>query len=342
MRLVLAVMCRFCIMLAVSVLLGASGFGGQSGPVDEADKAAAAKAPASQVNPPPSTGDADSIISPDDTLDVFVMDAPDLTRQYRVSPAGTVVFPLLAAPLKAAGLTPSEFADVLAKQLRDESIVMRANVVVSISSSRDKSVSITGAVRHPQLVPVFGHSTLLDVLSQAQGLQDDASNICVVSRGNIGMQATGATERVQTVDLKKLMQSGDPAYNLFVYPGDHVTVPRAGIVYVVGAVHRPGGFPIKSAKDGMSVMQALAMAEDMTSTAIKSKAVLIRVDATAEHGRKQMPLSMSDILAGKAPDPLMQEDDILYIPDSSAKKAMHRTIDAAIQVATGVAIYGRY
>jgi polysaccharide biosynthesis/export protein len=164
----------------------------------------------------------------------------------------------------------------------------------------------------------------------------------VISRGNIGLQATGATDRVQTVDLKKLMQSGDPAFNLNIYPGDHVTVPRAGVIYVVGAVHKPGGFPLRSAKDGLSVMQALAMAEDMTSTAIKSKAVLIRIDATATHGRSQTPLSMNDILAGKAPDPLLQEDDILYIPDSAAKKAMHRTVDAAIQVATGLAIYGRY
>jgi polysaccharide export outer membrane protein len=239
-------------------------------------------------------------------------------------------------------MTTSAFAEALAKQLHDEGIVTRANIVVSISASRDKSVAITGAVRMPQLYPVYGHTTLLDLISQAQGLVEDASNICVVSRGNLGMQSSGAIDRVQTVDLKKLMQSGDPAYNLNIYPGDHVTVPRAGIVYVVGAVHRPGGFPIKSAKDGMSVMQVLAMAEDMTSTAIKSKAVLIRVDATAEHGRKQMPLSMNDILAGKAPDPILQEDDILYIPDSAAKKAMHRTMDAVIQVATGIAIYGRY
>lgn len=291
---------------------------------------------------PTGTPDGESIISPDDTLDIFVMDATDLTRQYRVSPAGTVTFPLLSAPLKAAGMTTSDFADLLAQQLHDEGIVMRANIVVSIVSSRDKAVAITGAVRMPQLYPVYGHTTLLDVISQAQGLLDDASNICVVSRGNIGMQTSGATDRVQTVDLKKLMQSGDPAYNLYIYPGDHVTVPKAGIIYVVGAVHKPGGFPIKSAKDGMTVMQALAMAEDMTSTAIKSKAVLIRVDATAEHGRKQLPINMSDLLAGKAPDPVLQEDDILYIPDSAAKKALHRTMDAAIQVATGIAIYGRY
>ena len=46
-----------------------------------------------------------------------------------------------------------------------------------------------------------------------------------------------------SVDLSRLTETGDPLLNVDLYPGDRVTVQRAGIVYVVGAVNRPGGFP---------------------------------------------------------------------------------------------------
>ena len=114
-----------------------------------------------------------------------------------------MVLPLLPDSLTAAGLTPSEFSDALGKQLRESGLVTNPHIVVTIISSRLKSVSITGAVKMPQIYPVFGKTTLLDVLSQAQGLADDASNVAVISRGNIGDQATGQT--IQSVDIKKLL-----------------------------------------------------------------------------------------------------------------------------------------
>jgi len=286
--------------------------------------------------------DTDSVISPDDVLDIYVMDVAELSRQYRVSPTGKVVLPLLPDPLEAAGMTPSEFSDALSQQLQDNGLVTTPHIVVTISNSRLKSVSITGAVKMPQIYPMFGRTTLLDVLSQAQGLSDDASNVAVISRGDIGAQATNSTERVQTVNLKKLLESGDPTYNIAIYPGDRVTVPHSGVVYVVGAVHKPGGFVIRAPDNGMTVIQAIAMAEDAKSTAVRSKAMIIRADASQPNGHMRVPLNLDLILAGKQPDVLLLADDILFVPDSAAKRALQRSVEAAVQVASGIAIYGRY
>src|SRR6266699_83984 len=74
-----------------------------------------------------------------------------------------------------------------------------------------------------------------------------------------------------TIDLKRLMETGEPASNVELYPGDRITVQRAGVVYVVGAVNRPGGFPLRSSEEEMTVLKALALAEDTKSTAQKSK-----------------------------------------------------------------------
>ena len=116
-----------------------------------------------------SHGYADSIISADDVLEVYVMDVPELSRQYRVSPSGTVDLPLLPNSVPAAGLTPSQLSDAVAKQLRNRGLVTNPHIVITIVSSRVKAVSITGAVKMPQIYPVFGRTTLLDVLSQSQG-----------------------------------------------------------------------------------------------------------------------------------------------------------------------------
>ncbi len=264
------------------------------------------------------------------------MDVPELSRQYRVSPSGNVDLPLLQNPVTAAGLTPSQLSDVLAQRLRDEGLVTNPHIVVTIISSRLKSVAITGAVKMPQIYPVFGKTTLLDLLSQAQGLADDASNLGVVSRGNIGATATGQT--TQTVDLKKLLQNASPTENIEIYPGDRVTVPHAGIVYVVGAVNKPGGYVMK-ASNGMTVLQALAMAEDAKLNSVKSKAVIIRPDPKAPEGHEQVPVNLNLVLQGKQPDLVMLADDILYIPESAAKRAFRNVGQAALQAATLAVVY---
>ena len=288
----------------------------------------------SSKNPPGGFGD--STISADDVLDVYVMDVPELSRQYRVSPSGNVDVPLLQTPVTAAGLTPSQLSDALAQRLREGGLVMNPHIVVTIISSRLKSVAITGAVRMPQIYPVFGKTTLLDVLSQSQGLADDASNVAIISRGSAGEQATG--QAMQSVDIKKLLQDANPADNVEIYPGDRVTVPHAGIVYVVGAVNKPGGFMIKTS-NGVTVLQALAMAEDANMNSVKSKAVIIRPNPRAPEGHEQVPVNLNLILQGKRPDLVMLADDILYVPESVSKRAFRNIGQAALQAATLAVVY---
>src|SRR6266699_3665235 len=143
-----------------------------------------------------------------------------------------------------------------------------------------------------------------------------------------------------TIDLKRLMETGEPASNVELYPGDRITVQRAGVVYVVGAVNRPGGFPLRSSEEEMTVLKALALAEDTKSTAQKSKAVIIRKN-TQQNERQEIAVDLKKVLAGRALDPRMQPSDILFVPDSSGIKALHRGVDAAVYVTTGLIIWHR-
>lgn len=286
----------------------------------------------------------DYLITAEDVLDVYIIDVPELSRQYRVGPSGLLSVPLLPEPLKVAGLTPDQLASQLATVLRSRGLVSNAHVSVTVKESRAHSVAIAGAVKKPQIYYVFGRSTLLDILSLAGGLEDNAGSIVRVTRGPLAAQAMGTADSAEgrqsvEIDLRRLLETGDPSLNVPIFPGDSVTVPLGGVVYVVGAVNKPGGFTLSTQRQGMTVMQVLALAEDAKSTALRDKSVVVRRGAQYAGGREEVPVNLKNIMAGKAPDLPLQANDILYVPDSSSRKALRRAAEAAIQTLTGIAIY---
>jgi polysaccharide biosynthesis/export protein len=293
------------------------------------------------------------LIGPDDVLSVYIVDVPELSREYRVDPTGSVTLPILSKPVSATGLTPTQFSDLLCKELKAAGLVSDPHITTSVTQSRLHAVAITGSVKKPQVYPVFTHTTLLDLLSEAEGLADDAGNTAIVRRGDVALhnpnlnpnlgntQGPGQSEPATsvTVDLKKLIETGDPSLNVDIYPGDRVTIPRAAIIYVVGAVNKPGGFAMRQSSHSMTVLQALALAEDTKSTAKRDQSFIIRNDPQSPNGRKQIPVDLKKILSGKSSDTTLQAEDILFVPDSSGKRALHRGLESILQAATGVTIY---
>ena len=293
----------------------------------------------------------DCIISPDDVLTISVYDAPDVTGEYRVSPAGEIEIPLLSAPIVAAGQTAGQLSDLISEKYRAAEVYTHPRVTVAIKESRVHAIAIAGAVKKPQIYPVFGKITLLDLLSQAEGLAEDSGSLAIVTRGDLGMlvlkssTVCGAANQTDVcgstfnVDLSKLTEMGDPLLNIDLYPGDRVTVQRAGIVYVVGAVNKPGGFSLKTGQEKMTVIQALALAEDIKPTAAQKRAMIIRRNPSKPDGREEIAVNLTKVLEGHQPDSQLQANDILFVPDSAGKRALRRGAEAAITAATWGAIY---
>lgn len=287
----------------------------------------------------PSPGD--YRIGPDDQLQVTVFDAPDLSQTVRVGGDGEISLPLLGT-IKAVGLTPRELELVL-QALLHRTYMKDPQVTVTVTEMQSHSVSVMGAVKQPGVFQIRGTKTLLEMLSMAQGLAPDAGNAVLVMRGagmDVGSPSSAGTKagaangtpvlassassgnggegKTIEVSLKRLLDSGDPQYNVPIYPGDIIKVKAAGIIYVVGDVVRPGGFPIQ-ANGHITVLQALALGEGMGPDADQGKAKIIRV---AENGQKiELPIRLNKILAGKEPDPALQPKDVLFIPKNGAKSA---------------------
>jgi polysaccharide export outer membrane protein len=287
----------------------------------------------------------DSRIGPDDLLNISVFEAPEMNSTVRVSARGEISLQLLGA-VHAAGLTPKELESVLQAHLR-RTYMKDPHVGVFVQELQSHSISVVGAVKMPGVFQIRGTKTVIEVLSLAQGLADDAGDTVLIQHGaestqpgsSNGSQPTAQEKNgaIEEINLKKLLDSADSSLNVPVRPGDIVKVPRAGIVYVVGEVQKPGGFVLQN-NENISVLQALALAEGPTHTSAISRARIIRTDP-ASGKRTEIPMNLGRIFSGKAPDTFLQPKDIVFVPNSAAKSILYRGSEAAVQTAAGVAIY---
>jgi polysaccharide biosynthesis/export protein len=140
-----------------------------------------------------------------------------------------------------------------------------------------------------------------------------------------------------TINLNELMESGDATNNIILQAGDIVTVPHAGIVYVLGAVGRPGGFVLANDRAQMTTLKVLALAGGLSRTAKKDRAVIIRKDTQGQ--QHEVAVDLAKVMARQSEDVQLQPSDILFVPDSAARQAMLRALEFGIALGSGVALY---
>ena len=287
------------------------------------------------------------LLGPGDQIGIHVMDLDDVSdKPVRIDPAGAVDLPLVGRII-AGGLTVEQFRDALAQKL--SKYIDSPQIAINVLEYHSQPVSILGAVNNPGIHQLTGPKRLLDVISLAGGLRQDAGDKLTITRQmswgalplpNSHKDSSGQFS-IAEVSLGSLTTARNPIDNIFVKPNDTVSVPKAEIVYVMGQVKKAGGFQITS-HDSLSLLKALALAEGLDHDASPKKARIMRASALGTGSNvNEVPVDLQQILAGKAPDIELHADDVLFIPSNSAQSAMRRATEAAIQIATGVAIYGR-
>jgi polysaccharide biosynthesis/export protein len=288
------------------------------------------------------------VLGPDDGITVNVVDLAELDAKalgvIRIDHQGNIRLPL-AGRIEAAGLTVEGLETEIVHRL--SGIMHQPEVSVTVAEYRSHPVSVLGAVRTPGVYQVTGTKTLFEVLSLAGGLNVDASNRIKIMRANsVGPLplANAAPDKsgeftTAEVNVKSVMEAKNPQDNINVLSNDVITVPKADMVYVVGAVHKSGGF-LLSEKEQISVLQAVSLAEGLDKIARARGARILR-QAGPGMERTEVSVNVEKILDGRAQDVSLQANDILFIPNSLAKSTAARILDAALQAGTGMAIYGR-
>ena len=260
-----------------------------------------------------------------DLVSVAVFDCPELSQDARIAADGTIHLALLG-DLPVQGLTPTGAARVVELELRDKKMIREPQVNLAVKEYATQAVTVAGEVQRPGLFPVYGPRTLFDVLAMAGGVNAYADvNVTIKRKDN------GATQTV-VVHQDNGTETADA--HIAVFPGDTVVVPRAGIVYVLGDVARPGGFVMHD-NGKMTLMQALAEAQGAQHTASLRHAVWIR---KTETGLERRDISLKQIMNGKEPDMQLAAGDILYVPVSAMKTLMGST-SGIVSSASGASIY---
>jgi polysaccharide biosynthesis/export protein len=264
-------------------------------------------------------------ISAGDLLDVNVFDTPELSTKLRVDEHGGVTLPV-GGVLSVSGMTAEQVGQAIEIRFREEDILKDPHVSVTVLEYATQGITVLGEVKNPGVYPLLGGHGLLDLISAAGGVTPNAGKAVTVTH-----RADPDHPLIVNVDTKP---GATQAFTVQMRPGDTVVVSRAGIVYVLGDVGKPGGFLIEN-NDRLTVLEAIALAQGTNRTASLNHAKLIRKTST---GREELRIPLKRILSDKLPDQTLADGDILFVPGSGPKNAM-RDVESILPSAAGAAIY---
>jgi polysaccharide biosynthesis/export protein len=289
----------------------------------------AGSVPQATTTPAPAGNAARLKIGPGDLLELSVFDEPELAQSVRVSDTGTAELSLVGT-VHFAGLTTSEAQALVENQLRERNFLLHPHVNILIREYSTQGVSILGEIKNPGVYPILGSRNLLDLLSQAGGVTSLASNQAIIKH------RSGNEENVVT-DISRNNPQQLLASSVDIGPGDTIFVPRAGIVYVLGDVGRPGGYVMQD--DGkMTLLQAVSMAAGTLKTASEGKTRLL--EKTPAGNFQERPVDLKKVIRGEAQDIQLQPEDIVYVPASTAKTIFLNGPQLAQSAASAVVYHG--
>lgn len=283
------------------------------------------------------------ILGADDSLKIWALGVDEITdKPVRIDTSGFLDLPLIGR-VHAAGLTVNQLEANLIQRLSSE--IRDPRVSVEVVDFGSQPVTVIGAVTQPGVHQLQGRKTLAEVLSLAGGLKDDCGPKINISRSlkwgtiplpNAKNDSTGQFS-IADVRVKDLLAANDPSLNIMIEPNDVITVPQAEMVYVIGAVKKPGGF-ILNKESTVSVLQALSLAEGLGDTPSPGKSKILR-PIPGSTQRQEIALDLKKVLGGKGEDVALRPNDILFVPTNTPKKAVAKAAETVLQTAAGVAIY---
>jgi len=250
----------------------------------------------------------DFLLAQGDLLSVRVFAVPDFNQSVRVMPDGSLTLPLIGT-VHIGGLNIQQAEQLIAKKLIDDGMVRDPQVSISVIEAPNLITTVTGEVHMPGLVPVIGQRTLADVLAASGGINPIGSHVVTIIRPGV--------EGAITVDL-----GSDPSHSaradIPIFAGDHIIVARTGVIYTFGAFHLQSAFPLSNSTP-LTLLQACALAGGVPFEAQRNGTRIIR---TVGNQRTQIKVDLGKVISGKVPDPVLQPDDIVFIPTNAMRAAI--------------------
>jgi polysaccharide export outer membrane protein len=265
-------------------------------------------------------------IGPGDLVEIQVLEAPELAQHARVTDAGDISL-LLGGSVRITGLTPAEASAEIVKALVTGHYMLHPHVNLLVEQYATQNVTISGQVVHPGSYATGTRRSLLDVLALAGGVTNLADRHITIERHGTKQEVDYFLSNKSAIALNN---------NPMVQPGDIVVVPAIDVVYVLGDVMKPGGYPMATNDGKLSLMDAIGLAGSQLPNAVPSSTHLIRKRPDGSYA--DMSINLSKMEKGKINDIQLQPDDIVYIPFSYIRN-MGASLGGMITAAASATIY---
>jgi polysaccharide export outer membrane protein len=271
----------------------------------------------------------DIVISPGDVLTIHLFGSTEFVPVVKVSADGFVQLPLIE-PLRLSGLTVEHGENAIAARLKAAGMYKDPQITIEITAAPNQFATVTGELH--ALVPLNGVRRLLDVLALASsgGGGETAS-----TAGNVGFSGGGSSSGfpLSASHVVTIIRQGQPTpivvdlgtdplkagdANIVIQPHDLIVLSRVGSVYVVGAFAKQGAIPLDQ-NSPLTLMQATSLAGGV---GFEGRYEDLRIIRTEGLERKLVRVDIKHILRGEAPDPILQANDIVFLPTNAIKAAL--------------------
>jgi len=241
-----------------------------------------------------------------DLIEIKIFGQPEYAPPVRIGADGNVLLPFIGV-ISLNHLTITAAEKLIAAKLSAAGMYQEPQVTIQVTDGPNATVTVVGEAHG--VLPVIGSRRLLDVIAAAGGIPATASHVITINR-------SGELQPL-VVDL-----GTNPAQSAFadipVFPGDTIVVARIGVVYLLGSFKTQGAVPLTT-NTPLTLMEATALGGGL---AFDAKYSDLRIIRTTGDQRTVLKLNVMDVMHGKVPDPVLQANDILYMPPSFIKASI--------------------
>jgi len=261
-------------------------------------------------------------LAPGFLLSMDVFDTPEYSLDLRIDSNGDVNIPPVGC-VHIADSTLVGAATKIAASLQEGKILNDPHVTLNIEEYAGREITVLGEVHSPGRIELLAPRHLDDVIAMAGGETEYAGKTIEIRH------AEGVTPRSEVIQYSRSVDNHILS-DTVVLPGETITVKRAGIVYVLGGVTRPGGYLMQEDGD-LNVTQALALAYGTTMPAAVGSMRLIRKKDDGQV--EEIPIPYRDMVKGRVAPLHLQAEDVIYVPINKVKAALGSGLASAISAA---------
>jgi len=259
-----------------------------------------------------------------DVLELNVFQVSELNLKIRVNGRGQIMLPLLGL-IDVNGRSLADVEKTIAKMLQAK-YLQNPQVSLFVDEYRSQEVTVMGAVGKPDVYRVRRPRSVFEMLSMAGGLSRSAGDIIRVQTTQVEPNSGQHVAMNLLLSVDKLLAGGESVADIRLHGGDSVIVPEAGVVFVEGAVKKPGSYKMQGETN---VLKAIAMAGGVPWAGRESRVEVIR-----EIGGEPIAIdvNLNKVRKRQGDDVVLRNGDIVVVSYSVTKRALTGFFRAAGQI----------